>query len=222
MKSNLASTFARLLALLVTAGCLATPGFAASILFAVQSTSATPGSIGDSFDVFLTNSGASAVNIESFTLGITTSDTDITFEDSTTSTANPYIFGSDSVAVMLLSGVNSTSSPGQTLQASDLTLSGSNVSVAGGATVGLAHVIFDVSSGAKLGSATVSFSAAPGANSLSDASATQVPINSFVSGTINVVPEPSSLIPVFAALIGIFVNRRRRTEFPVGGSDHLT
>jgi hypothetical protein len=181
----------------------------AEIFIALPATAA-PGDVGDSFDVVLQNPGA-AFNLASFTLEISTTDTDITFDDSTTGTSEPYVFAGDSFDDTYLSGISSTSAPGQTLQAFDTTSDGGNILVPADSTVGLAEVFFDVSPLATVGTtATVTFDT-NGGNSLSDADGNPIPIEGFQDGTIYItVPEPSSTILFAAGLAWLSLRRARK------------
>src|SRR5215813_8248116 len=64
----------------------------ASVIVAVQSASAAPGSSGNTFDVQLTNTGPSGITVGGFSFGISTGNPDISFRESNTSTSAPYIF----------------------------------------------------------------------------------------------------------------------------------
>jgi len=187
----------------------------ADILLSLESPiTAQPNTTGDAFDVLLTNTGPSVANIASFSFGITTSDTDITFTDANTLTvANSYIFAGDSFDVINGFGL-ATASGAQTLEASDASNSGLGANLASGATVGIGHVLFDVAAGAKLGSAPLTFEVFP-TTSLSDSNGANVGFTA-TPGTINVattaVPEPSTIGLLFCALTACaFVARRRQT-----------
>jgi hypothetical protein len=197
---------------------LATLPARANLMVGVQSVTANAGSTGNQFEVFLTNTGA-PVTVASFTFGITTSAPGITFTGAFTSTTpDPYIFAGHS-----LFGPEIDTATGTTLEASDIydvPLAGATVGT--GATVGLGEVFFDVAAGTPGGPATVSVLSSP-FTSLSDPALNDIPIDTFGSGTITVipgattVPEPSTLL--LAALSGPAVawlswRRRRAARAP--------
>jgi hypothetical protein len=195
------------LALLVFAGPLS-----GSLILNIQSTSASPNTSGNAFDVTVTNTGPSAVSIDGFGLGIHTASSLISFTDATTgTTVAPYIFGVDGFAGSDLTGPTS----GQSLTTSDLD-SVSAVSVASGASFGLAHVLFSVAPGASGGGYNVDFTSP--ATSLSDAAGFPLTIDTLNGGTITVtststVPEPSSMAPLtLVLLIGCSAVLRRRAR----------
>src|SRR5262249_43446418 len=130
---------------------------ASPIMIAGSTTANTP-STGNSFDFNLFNSGPGFLSIGGFSLEISVSDTHVTFTSATTATSLPYVFAGHS-----LFGPTITTSPaGQTMDASDLwDLSGATPTLASGATVGLAHIFFNVSAGAPSGPLTVSVAAFP-------------------------------------------------------------
>src|SRR5205807_9645410 len=122
---------------------------------------------------------------------ILASSADVTFTDATTATVSqPYIFSGNS----LFGPDIVTSSPGQTLDASDFVATPlSSTTIAAGGIFGLGRIFFDVSPSATVPeTVTVSFNA--GNSSLSDANGNSIAIDSFQSGTIDVVPEPSAAI----------------------------
>jgi hypothetical protein len=182
----------------------------AGIVVTAQSVSASDGA----FDVFLTNTGTSAVDIAAFTFEVNVSSSQIAFTDATTSTTtSPYIFAGNSLFGPDI--LASISMSGTTLDAGDVTADASNVSVGAGASFGLGHVFF-TTTGTLIGDATVSFTGSP-LTSLSDAVGTDVPITKFTTGTIigvAMIPEPSSLIlaTIGLATLGAtwFVRRSRQ------------
>jgi hypothetical protein len=204
----------RLILAVGVAACLLCPTMArASSIVSVQSVTAAPGSSADEIDVELTNSGPSAVTIGGFTFGISIADLDISFTDANTSTAAPYIFGADSLFGPDLTGPTS----GQSLSTSDLfDIPFSGVTVGSGTTVGLGHVLFNVSPHAANGSFSVGLALFP-FTSLSDESGNNVPIGVRSSGQIIItpaaqaVPEPSSLSMLLSGVaIAVIYSRRRR------------
>ncbi len=182
----------------------------AGIIVAAQSVSSGDGAL----DVFLTNTGPSAVNIAAFSFEVNVSSSQVTFTDATfNTTTNPYIFTSNSLfGPDILTNI---SNGGQTLLAGDVTSNAPGVSVGSGENVGLGHVLF-ITSGTLTSDATVSFTGFP-STGLADAAGTNVPIDAITNGTISpgaTIPEPSTLI---LATIGLatwgatwFVRRSRQ------------
>jgi hypothetical protein len=82
-----------------------------------------------------------------------------------------------------------------------------------GATVGLGHILFDVSATAPSQTVPVTFAAFP-ATGLSDHLSNHVPIESVAGGQINItgtaVPEPASLALLLTAGSLIWVRRKLR------------
>ena len=190
----------------VLALCASVPAQASLIVSAGNAT-ANAGSAANAFDVTLINTGPASVALGAFSLEISVADTDVTFTSATTATAHPYVFAGDS----LFGPDISASSPGQTLDASDSCIvCGSTI--AAGATVGLAHILFDVLAGAQSGPFTVSIAASP-ATSLSDTAggelaATLLDGSVVIDGSGSSIPEPSAL--VLFSLPAIFLARRFR------------
>ncbi len=92
-------------------------------------------------------------------------------------------------------------STGTTLAASDLAISDST-SLAGGSSLGLGLVSFDVAGSALNGPVVVTLTDYP-ATSLTDPNLNNIPIDTLNNGTITIsasaVPEPSSLVMASAA-----------------------
>src|ERR1022692_1657023 len=157
------------------------------MILSIESVTGAPGSTG-TFDVLLTNTGPSLQNIAAFNFELTTADTNITFNDVTTSTTTaPYIFPSSSYGPDIV-----TFAIGQTVEAGDVT---NDPTLYG----------TDVASGA-----------AYPQSSLSDNNFTNVPFTA-ESGTITVqtstVPEPVTAIPLAGAvLLGASLIRQRRRQ----------
>ena len=183
------------------------------MILSIESVTGAPGSTG-TFDVLLTNTGPSLQNIAAFNFELTTADTNITFNDVTTSTTTaPYIFPSSSYGPDIV-----TFAIGQTVEAGDVTndptLYGTDV--ASGATYGLGNVSYSIDPLALNGDiAEVDFAAYP-QSSLSDNNFTNVPFTA-ESGTITVqtstVPEPVTAIPLAGAvLLGASLIRQRRRQ----------
>jgi hypothetical protein len=168
------------------------------------------GTAANGFDILLTNVSGPAVSITAFTFEISVASTDVLLTEANTATLlSPYIFGGNS-----LFGPNITvTNTGQDLRASDLyTVFDSDITLGAGATVGLGHILFDVSAGAASQIVPVTFAVYP-ATSLADHLSNNVPINALVNGQIHitgVVPEPSSLVLLLTAGSLIWVGQRLR------------
>jgi hypothetical protein len=182
-----------------------------SMIVSIESVTAGVGTNNDSLDVLLTNTGPSAISVGSFTFNVSTSDTSIVFTDVSTATATaPYIFSS-SLFGPDLTGPNS----GQTftLEPSDIGGTG-DVSIGSGDTVGLGHVLFDVTNGATTGPFAVTLGPTPAVTSLANGSG-NVTVNTLTNGTITItpVPEPATVLPAaLAFLIALAARCRQRTE----------
>ncbi|HTB15034.1 MAG TPA: PEP-CTERM sorting domain-containing protein [Bryobacteraceae bacterium] len=208
---------------LLVAGCGATllcsPASATEFSIQPSIVVASPGAVGDAFDVVLTNNGASSITVGTFAFEVSVTDPDITFVGADFSTsAAPYIFAGQSVdetfSLPLL-----TSNTGQTLDASDSFFPfGSGATLTPGESLALGEVLFDVSPTAAPGSFAVSFTGTPSvadANNLSDPTGAPIGVDTFTPGSIDVVssPEPSSIFLVLtgAAALALSIRRRRRT-----------
>jgi hypothetical protein len=195
----------------ILAGSLAAPPAQADNLVVSFSplSDVAAGSTGNSFEVLLTNTLGPAASISGFFFEVTSSSSDVTFTDATTATVAPYIFGSDSLFGPDIIGFGSTATD---LNASDLDAAGS-ISLAAGDSVGLGHVSFDVASGAATQTVNFDLAGFPG-TSLSDEAGNDIPIATFTGGQFTIegasapVPEPSTLILLFAALPLVLVRRR--------------
>jgi hypothetical protein len=199
--------------------CLATASYGqGGTEIGFGSVSTTPGANNVFSDVTLTNIGA-PIDVASFAFEISAPGTDVTFESATTGTTAPYIFAGDSFDVNNSSALN-TSSPGQTLDASDLTNDAANVVVGEGQTVGLGRIFFNINPAAPSELITVSFNDNIASTDLSDASGDNVPITQFLSGTITIspVPEPGTLslaglaLAIAAILVAYSHNHRARVS----------
>jgi hypothetical protein len=173
------------------------------------------GTSSDGFDVLLTNLSGPAVSLAGFTFEISVPSTDIQLSEANTGTLlDPYIFNGNS-----LFGPNITVPPntGQDLRASDLySAIGSGITLGAGATVGLGHILFDVSATAHSETVPVTFAASP-ATSLSDDLANNVPINTLTNGQIDItgtVPEPSYRLLLLTAGAFLFFGRTLRVSRP--------
>jgi hypothetical protein len=211
LRSSFEHNFRRFLRLVLvsTAACaLGMVAAGAAVIVSVESTIAAAGSSGNAFDVELTNSGPNSLLVGGFSFGIVTANPNITFQGANTSTTNSYIFEGASLLGPDLAGPD-----GQSLTAADAfdtPLSG--VSLTAGSTVGLGHILFDVSPFASPGSFPVDLEIFP-VTSLADPSANNIAIDTLVSGEITITggiatPEPSSLLLVFAGVIGLGSLRR--------------
>lgn len=174
-----------------------------------------PGATGASFDVLLTNSGTSDISLAAFSFEVSVTNSSIILTGADFSTgANPYIFATDSFDAANGFTLNTTS-PGQILDASDLTNDGAGVVLASGQSLALGDVLFNVDAGGSSGSYVVAFSGGADFNNLSDPGGNGVGIAGFSTGTIVVnggatVPEPAPVWPLAGALIiGALVVRRR-------------
>lgn len=192
---------------LIAALLSAVPG-RASLIVTVGSVSAGIGSTGNALDVMLTNTGAGPVTFGGFNFTISTLDTDITFTSTNISTLQPYIFAGDS----LFGPTINLSAPGQTMDGSDNAVSLSGDAVGAGATVGLGHVLFDVSPTAALGNFAVTLASFPG-TSLSDPTGGNIPINTLTNGSITIAtPEPGSLLFLGGGLAAVILAKRRASR----------
>jgi hypothetical protein len=182
----------------------------AGTVFSIQpsTAAATPGSVGNAFDVVLTNSGLSSIAVAGFNFEVSVTNTNITLTGADFSPAAfPYIFAGNSLDETLSIPLNLPSTSGQTLDANDvydIPLSG--VTVTPGASLALGRVFFDISPGAAVGVFLVTFTgpqAAGDANNLSDFSGNLINVDNFADGTIEIVPEPGSLFLVLAGLCAL-------------------
>jgi len=183
----------------------------ASTLFTSGNALVRPGDVGDSLDVFLTNTGPSAITVGAFSFGISVSAASgVTFTDATVNTVLfSYIFTGSSLFGPDITNPMQTL-PGTAITASDLTtLAG--VTVGSGSSVGLGHVFFNVGLGAPIGPLTVTVTAFP-TSSLSDALGNNINIDTLVNGTITVastVPEPATVGLVGLGLVAVAMARKR-------------
>jgi len=175
---------------------------------------ANAGTSGNGFDVLLTNIGLPAVSLAGFTFEISVPSTDILLSTANTSTLlDPYIFSGKS-----LFGPNITvENTGQDLRASDLySVIGSGITLGSGATVGLGHILFNVSATAPSETVPLTFAAFP-ATSLSDDLSSNVPISTLNNGQINItgtVPEPSYRLLLLTAGAFLFFGSTLRVSRP--------
>ena len=203
-----------LLVLLFT--LLATPHALADVILSLESVSAAPGSTGNQFDVLLTNTGPSSLNVAGFSFSLSAANLEIIFTGATTATAATYIFAGNSLFGPTIASIPNT----QTVEASDLfDLPLSGATIAANSTVGLGRIAFTISNGATAGVFPVTFGAFPG-TSLSDPNALDIPINGLMSGNITIagnatVPEPSAFLMVasgVAAVVALGWKRIQRSR----------
>jgi hypothetical protein len=162
-------------------------------VFAGQGSSGT-------IEVDVENTGGSSIVIGGFTFEIS-GDPDIDFTGAGFSTSAPYIFAGDSFDQVNSLPLNA--STGSSLSAFDISNSGNGDALGAGQTAGLALVTFNVSSAAALGPVTVSFSTDPANTNLSDQNGNPITVDTFASGTIDVIPEPSAAAMLLAALMAL-------------------
>jgi hypothetical protein len=168
-----------------------------------------PGDVGDSFDVFLTNSGPDSLSVAGFAFEVSVAATTITLTGASVSTgANPYIFAGDSfdqINGFSLVYVNTAGPSPQRLDASDITNVLAGIQIAPGGSIDLGKVFFDVANPAQAGNFAVSFtgivSNVANANNLSTPEGDGIAVDSFSSGTIQVVPLPSPAV-LFGSGVG--------------------
>jgi hypothetical protein len=169
------------------------------VIFEIGSVFASPGSAG-MIEVDVQNTGGSSVVVGGFNFEIS-GDSDIDFTAAGFATFAPYIFAGDSFDQANSAPLNT--STGSSLSASDLSNSGNGDTLGAGQTAGLALVTFIVSPTAAPGPVTVSFSTDPADTSLLDPNGDAITIDTFASGTIDVIPEPSTAAMLLAALMGL-------------------
>jgi len=170
----------------------------------LQSVNASPGDVGDTFEVDVENTGGAAVTVAGFEFGLSISDTDITLEDATVATTLfPYIFASDSV----LGPDILVSTDGQSLQAEDVA-DDAGVTLSVGETLGLGVVSFDVAADATLGVVPVTLSSDTADTNFSDPIGNAIPILGLNNGGIAIVtPEPSSWLLIAGGLVLLGLGR---------------
>ena len=209
MKTQLRTPFLMFLTMIIAAFIAASPAHADGLIVSLSPLSdVAAGSTGNTFDVTLTNSSGASASIGAFFFEVTSSSSDITFTDATVDTADPYIFGADSLFGPDIVGSNS----GTDISGSDLDLAG-DFSLDPGVTVGLGHVSFDVASGAATQTVSFDLVGFPG-TSLSDEFGTNIPIGTLNGGQFQIIgavasaPEPSSLLLLFSAIPLALLPRR--------------
>jgi len=214
MKSKLRFQYLRsaLVPGLIAIALLASMPARAGIVVTIGSAIVNPGATGASLDVTLSNTGNFAQNIAGFNFDLSTSNTDITFTSINISTLLPYIFN-DSLFGPDINLGNPNPGPGQLIDASDLS-AGVGTNVAAGQTLGLGHVLFDISPSAAAGLFTITLNASSGGGtSFSDVRGGNVAFSG-VNGSITIngsegVPEPSTLWLTLLAIPALPLLRRR-------------
>ncbi len=188
----------------------------AELVVSVQDVTAPAGTTGNTLEVDVSNTGSLAVDISAFSFEISvagSSGVTLTGADTSTTLAT-YIFAGNS----LYGPTISTTTPGTTLDASDIASTGST-SLAGGETLGLGLVSFDVTGSTPTGPVTVTLTGYP-STSLTASNTSNIPIDALNNGTITItpsaVPEPSSLVSATLGLLGAgwLVRRRRASAGP--------
>lgn len=186
--------------LFIALACLLTPLPSRASVLAVSVLS--PGSVvagakGASLDVLLSNVSGPAVSAGAFFFELLSSSPDITFTGASTATGSPYIFAGSSIF-----GPNIlTTNTGQDLSASDL---GSGT-LASAATVGLGHILFNVSPTAPTEVVNLTLGVYP-ATSLSDPMGANLAIGTLtgarlqINGAPSTVPEPSTVALLLSGL----------------------
>jgi hypothetical protein len=216
MNKNKFNGFAWLLPLAVVALIGSQPVQAAMIISAAPASMiVAAGTSGASFDITLQNTGAAAQNIAGFSLGISVADPHLSFTGANMSTALTYIFNGDSFAAAF--PPFATTLTASLIEASDLSNSGAGTSVAAGATIGLAHIIFNLAGNTSAGPISIvvaqDCSVTSDCTSLSDQAGANVTFTAR-GETINVttatgIPEPSTFLLALGALPVILWKRRK-------------
>ena len=211
MKTQVRMLFVTFLAMMLVCLFATVPAHADGLSVSLSPLSdVAAGSSGNTFDVLLSNTSGASVSIGGFFFEVTSSSSDVTFTDATIATTDPYVFGTDSLFGPDIISPGSTATD---LNASDLDLSLDGFSLNPGVTVGLGHVLFNVSSGAATQTVAFSFAGFPG-TSLADALGDNISIATLdggqfqITGAMTATPEPSSLFLFLAAAPLILVIRR--------------
>lgn len=191
--SRTRSRLGKLVIASVAVCCLCSLSAQADLTISVGSVSVDAGTTGNSLDVDLTNTGPTVVPIGGFSFGVLIANPNVSFTDANTSTAAFYIFAGKSLFGPDLTGLTS----GQSLNTSDIfDIPNNGLALDSGVTVGIGHILFDVSAGADPGAFAVNLAAHP-FTSLSDPEGNDVLINALSSGQITIegaaIPEPSTL-----------------------------
>lgn len=169
----------------------------AEYVISIQPSPATalPNTTGNYFDVILTNDGEPTVAVGAFSYEFSVTNANVVFQSATTTAGTPaYVFVGSSYEGPTIS----TTSPGQTLGASDLSTSLSGTPLNSGDMVSLGRVYFDVGSAAP-GLVSITFDV--GATTLSDADMNEIPVGIASPLAIDVVPEPAVAVQTLGALV---------------------
>ena len=189
-------------------GSMAAPA-RAGLIITVLDSSAAPGETG-TFDITIINTGASSVNISSFSIDPTLSPTSgVHFTDVTTATTLTYIFAGSS-GVSASSPFSFDAFPNTDFVASDSSFASIGYqAIAAGATLGLAHVFYSVDAGASLGAVPVTLDLT--GTSLADGYGNLLNFTA-ANGTITIasraVPEPSTVLLMGIGGGLLFLGRR--------------
>jgi hypothetical protein len=181
-------------------------------------TSVSAGGTG-AFDVVLSDAaGGTGVTVGGFDFDVevaATSGVTLTGADTSVPSVPGYIFSGNSLFGPVLTDSGSTPTD---LTASDIAaIFGTGYTLAGGGSIDLGEVLFDVSPTAPTEMANVQFVSGIFNTDLSDPNGVNIPINNETGGAIDIigtaVPEPSTLIMLlgaipFALLIGLRTQRR--------------
>ena len=221
MNDSSTTTFASRVELALTlavawTACAATSA-RADLVFGIADGTATPGSSSNSFDVTLTNSGASDVDIAGFSFEITTTSSNVNFSDVTVYTQSaPYIFG----AYSEFGPDIALSAAGNMVLASDNYVTPfEGATLASGQTLDLGHVLFALDLTAPTTPIPITFSTDPADTQVNDPDGNPFP-NLLIPGpgvlTIPVggvaVPEPASgLLGLQGLSLAGYIASRRRS-----------
>ena len=186
---------------------------AAGLVISAPPLTASPGSSG-SFDVLLTNSGTTSVDVstDSFQLGLS-GPVDASFTGVSINTVAPYIYVTSGTTVPGGAPLSLDTFPNTGFTASDSEFAAPGFRVVmPGQSFGLANVSFSISATTPNGLDTLSFLNV----SLTDINGADIPVTTS-NGSIQVgpavIPEPSTLIQATTALLiglGVAWWRRRR------------
>ena len=195
-------------------GLMAAPA-RADLIITVLDSFAAPGETG-TFDITITNTGPSAVDISSFSIEPTLSPTSgVHFTDVTMATTLTYIFaGSSGVSASAPFSYNTF--PTSDFVATDSSFATNGYQTIGaGTTLGLAHVLYSVDAGTPLGT-VVPVTLDLTGTSLTDGAAVPsflsfTPVNGTITIASRAVPEPSAVLLVAVGGGLMFLRRRRRT-----------
>ena len=185
----------------------------AGLIFGITTNVANPGSLSNSLDVTLTNTGTSSADdalIAGFSFEITAASTDVTFNGVSTSTSSvPYIFAGNSLYGPDINlGIGAG---GQSISAGDnYAPTNADITLAHGQTIGLGFVSFELSPTTPLNPIHVSFTAHP-TTGVNDSTGFQyafvLPGNAQIDVT-SAVPEPSTLVTLGVGMLGLIVAKR--------------